>query len=102
MAAEKITLWDSWLRRDSLKAIGRAFAKPSSLFIASWPPVLRRQVEITVLSGHFIVDLEARSVDLLPGQGFVVPKGVMHCTRAPERSVILMVESAAIVPTGDA
>ena len=55
-----------------------------------------------VLSGRFVVDLEERSVDLLPGQGFVVPKGVMHCTRAPERSVILMVETAAIVPTGDA
>ena len=55
-----------------------------------------------VLSGRFIVDLEERSVDLLPGQGIVVPKGVMHCTRAPERSVILMVETAAIVPTGDA
>jgi mannose-6-phosphate isomerase-like protein (cupin superfamily) len=55
-----------------------------------------------VLSGRFIVDLEGRSVDLLPGQGLVVPKGVMHCTRAPERSVILMVETATIVPTGDA
>ena len=55
-----------------------------------------------VLSGRFIVDLEERSVELLPGQGFVVPKGVRHCTRAPERSVILMVETAAIVPTGDA
>ena len=54
-----------------------------------------------VLSGHFVIDLEGRSVDLLPGQGFVVPKGVRHCTRAPEKSVILMVETAAIVPTGD-
>jgi mannose-6-phosphate isomerase-like protein (cupin superfamily) len=53
------------------------------------------------LSGRFIIDLEGRSVDLLPGQGFVVPKGVMHCTRAPERSVILMVENATITPTGD-
>jgi hypothetical protein len=44
LAAEKITLWDSWLRRDSLKAFGRAFGKPSSLFIANWP-VLRRPVE---------------------------------------------------------
>ncbi len=53
------------------------------------------------LNGKFIIDLEGRSVDLLPGQGFVVPKGVMHCTRAPERSVILMVENATITPTGD-
>ena len=55
-----------------------------------------------VLSGKFIVELEDRSVELLPSQGFVVPKGVMHCTRAPEKSVILMVETAAVVPTGDA
>src|SRR5262244_1014871 len=55
-----------------------------------------------VLSGRFVIDLEGRSVELLPNQGFTVPKGVLHCTRAPERSVILMVETAAIVPTGDA
>ena len=55
-----------------------------------------------VLEGHFVIDLENCSVDLQPQQGFVVPKGVMHCTRAPDRAVILMVESAAIVPTGDA
>jgi mannose-6-phosphate isomerase-like protein (cupin superfamily) len=55
-----------------------------------------------VLEGHFIIDLEGRSVDLGPQQGFVVPKGVVHRTRAPERAVVLMVETAAIVPTGDA
>jgi mannose-6-phosphate isomerase-like protein (cupin superfamily) len=55
-----------------------------------------------VLSGRFIIDLEGRSVELQPNQGFVVPRGVMHCTRAPERSVILMVETATTVPTGDA
>ena len=57
-AAEKIALWDSWLRRGSLKAIGRPFGKPSSLFIASWPPVLRRPVETTPDSGHSAVSLE--------------------------------------------
>ena len=55
-----------------------------------------------VLEGHFSIDLEDRSVDLQPQQGFVVPKGVKHRTRAPDRAVILMVETAAIVPTGDA
>jgi mannose-6-phosphate isomerase-like protein (cupin superfamily) len=54
-----------------------------------------------VLEGRFIVDLEGRSVELAPRQGFVVPKGVTHRTRAPEKAVILMVESAGIVPTGD-
>jgi mannose-6-phosphate isomerase-like protein (cupin superfamily) len=54
-----------------------------------------------VLEGHFVIDLEGRSIDLGPQQGFVVPKGVVHRTRAPVRSVILMVETAAIIPTGD-
>lgn len=55
-----------------------------------------------VLDGRFIIDLEGRSVELKPRQGFVVPKGIVHRTRAPERAVILMVETASIVPTGDA
>ena len=54
-----------------------------------------------VVSGRWIIELEGRTVDLAPGQGFVVPKGVMHFPRAPERTVILMVEGAGIVPTGD-
>jgi len=54
-----------------------------------------------VLDGHFIIDFEDRSVDLQPREGMVVPKGVAHRTRAPDRAVILMVESATIIPTGD-
>jgi len=55
-----------------------------------------------VVSGNFLIDLKERTVDLKPGQGFVVPKGVLHRPRAPEKTVILMVETAGIVPTGDA
>ena len=54
-----------------------------------------------VLDGHFIIDLEDRSVELKPHEGFVVPRGVVHRTRAPERTVVLMAETAAIIPTGD-
>ena len=54
-----------------------------------------------VLDGKFFVDLRDRSVELSRWQGFVVPKGVVHRTRAPERAIVLMVETAAIVPTGD-
>jgi mannose-6-phosphate isomerase-like protein (cupin superfamily) len=51
--------------------------------------------------GRFWIDLEDRVVELGPGQVVVVPRGVLHRPRAPERTVILMVETAAIVPTGD-
>lgn len=54
-----------------------------------------------VVEGRLLIDLEGRTVELLPRQGFVVPKGVLHRTRAPERTVMLMVEGAGIVPTGD-
>lgn len=55
-----------------------------------------------VIEGLFVIDLEGRaSVELGPRQGFTVPRGVVHRTRAPERSIILMVENAGIIPTGD-
>lgn len=54
-----------------------------------------------VVEGQLLIDLEGRTVTLDPRQGFVVPKGMMHRTRAPERTIILMLENAGIVPTGD-
>lgn len=54
-----------------------------------------------VLEGKLLIDLQDRLIELAPRQGVVVPKGVMHRTRAPKRTVALMVETATIVPTGD-
>ncbi|HEX3986140.1 MAG TPA: cupin domain-containing protein [Acidobacteriaceae bacterium] len=53
-----------------------------------------------VIEGQLLIDLEGQTVELAPRQGFVVPRGTMHRTRAPHRTVILMVENAGIVPTG--
>jgi hypothetical protein len=54
-----------------------------------------------VVEGKLLIDLEDRAVELAPGQGFVVPRNVVHRTRALERTVILMVENAGIIPTGN-
>jgi mannose-6-phosphate isomerase-like protein (cupin superfamily) len=54
-----------------------------------------------VVEGRLLIDLQDRTVELAARQGFVVPRGVTHRTRAEERTVILMVENAGIVPTGD-
>ncbi|MGA7886378.1 MAG: cupin domain-containing protein [Acidobacteriaceae bacterium] len=54
-----------------------------------------------VVEGTLLIDLEGRTVELKPRQGFVVPRATMHRTRAPRRTVILMVENAAIIPTGN-
>lgn len=54
-----------------------------------------------VVDGHLIIDLEDKVIDLTPGQGFLVPRKISHRTRAPERTVILMVEGKTVTPTGD-
>ena len=54
-----------------------------------------------VVEGQLLIDLEDRTVELAPRQGFVVPKGIRHRTRARQRTVILMVENAGIIPTGN-
>ena len=54
-----------------------------------------------VVEGQLLIDLEDKTIALSPRQGLVIPKGVMHRTRAPQRTVMLMVESSGIVPTGD-
>lgn len=54
-----------------------------------------------VISSKLSIDLKDRTVELMPQQGLVIPKGVPHKTRAAERTVILMVEKSTVVPTGD-
>lgn len=54
-----------------------------------------------VVEGQLLIDFEDRTVELAPRQGFVVPRGLVHRTRAQQRTVILMVENAAIIPTGN-
>ena len=52
-----------------------------------------------VIDGQLLIDLD-RTVELSPRQGFVVPKGTMHRTRATQRTAVLMVENQGVVPTG--
>jgi mannose-6-phosphate isomerase-like protein (cupin superfamily) len=54
-----------------------------------------------VVEGKLLIDLDERTVELGPRQGFVIPKGVLHRTRAVERTVMLMVENLGIIPTGN-
>jgi mannose-6-phosphate isomerase-like protein (cupin superfamily) len=55
-----------------------------------------------VLEGRLLLDIENEPTIVLERQqGYTVPQGVVHRTRAPERTVVLMVESRGVVPTGD-
>jgi mannose-6-phosphate isomerase-like protein (cupin superfamily) len=54
-----------------------------------------------VLDGQLFIDLEDKTIVLNPNEGATITKGVMHKTRAPKKTVMLMVETREIVPTGD-
>jgi mannose-6-phosphate isomerase-like protein (cupin superfamily) len=54
-----------------------------------------------VVSGQLLIDLEDRTIELNPNEGVTITKGVMHRPRAPRKTVMLMVETSAIQPTGD-
>jgi len=53
-----------------------------------------------VLQGKFLIDLEGETIALEPHQGYAIPRGVVHRTRAPQRTAILMVERSSVKPTG--
>jgi mannose-6-phosphate isomerase-like protein (cupin superfamily) len=54
-----------------------------------------------VLEGQLLIDLEGQTIELNPNQGVTISKGVMHRPRAPKKTVMLMVETNTIQPTGD-
>ena len=54
-----------------------------------------------VLEGQLMIDLEDKTIALNPWEGFTIPKGVVHRTRAPKKTIMLMVETCDIQPTGD-
>lgn len=54
-----------------------------------------------VIEGQLLIDLEDKTIELNPQQGVTISKGVMHRPRAPKKTVMLMVETSAIQPTGD-
>ena len=54
-----------------------------------------------VLEGKLIIELEDRTIELNPGQGVTIPKGVKHKPEAPIKTTMLMVETSGIIPTGN-
>jgi mannose-6-phosphate isomerase-like protein (cupin superfamily) len=55
-----------------------------------------------VLDGELLIDVEGKgTIALGKHLGYTVPKGVVHRTRAPKKTIVLMVEAATVTPTGD-
>jgi mannose-6-phosphate isomerase-like protein (cupin superfamily) len=54
-----------------------------------------------VLSGRLVIHLRDRDVELLPGEVFVVPRGVEHRPVAEEETHLLLIEPTGTPNTGD-
>ncbi len=54
-----------------------------------------------VLQGKLLIDLEGKTIELNPNQGVTISRGVKHRPRAPQKTIMLMVETSAIQPAGD-
>jgi len=54
-----------------------------------------------VLEGQLFIDLEDKTIELNPNQGVTITRGVSHRPRAPKKTIMLMIETNKIVPTGD-
>ena len=54
-----------------------------------------------VLAGQFRIEMEAHTVDLGPGQMYVVPKGVRHNPIAHEECLIMLIERKSTRHTGE-
>jgi len=55
-----------------------------------------------VLDGHLEIDLEdGTTVSLMPGQLYIVPKGVRHRPRAKEEAHIVLIEPTGTPNSGD-
>ncbi len=54
-----------------------------------------------VVDGSLVIDLPDRSVELGPGELFVVPRGLQHRPRAAGEAQVLLVEPLGTPNTGD-
>ena len=54
-----------------------------------------------VLEGQLLIDLEDKTITLNPNEGTTITRGIMHRPCAPKKTVMLMVETGSIAPTGD-
>jgi mannose-6-phosphate isomerase-like protein (cupin superfamily) len=101
VAALAATVRDSWFNQTLCRVNGSVVRVGVIQGEYHWHAHAADDEFFFVLEGRLFVDLEGRSFELAPRQGLAVPRGTRHRTRAPERTIILMVENAGIVPTGD-
>ncbi|MDX2163050.1 MAG: cupin domain-containing protein [bacterium] len=100
--AHKFTLFsDQWSPRVIAEANGQyvKLAKVQGEFV--WHAHADEDEIFFVVSGRLLIHMRDRTVELLPGELFVVPKGVEHAPEAPDETHIMLIEPKQTTHTGD-
>ncbi len=111
----EIVVVTRWASMDAIRAfsgedIDLAVVEPEARAVLAQFDTRVRHIELAdgqafdhlELNGDLLVDVEgAGTITLARHQACSVPRGVVHRTRAPRRTTILMVEAAGVMPVGD-
>ena len=54
-----------------------------------------------VIEGQLFIDLAEETIELLKGQGITITKNILHRPRTLQKTIVLMVETSNIIPTGN-
>lgn len=93
---------DSWFNQTLCEVDGTAVRLGVLQGEFHWHKHDRQDEFFLVLDGSMRIELEGKAtVELGPRQAFIVPKGLLHRPVVPERTVVLMLERAGVVATGD-
>lgn len=100
--AEKLSLFsEQWSPRVIAEANGQyiKLAKVEGEFV--WHAHANEDETFLVISGKLIIRMHDRTVELNPGELFVVPRGVEHNPYAPVETHIMLIEPKQTTHTGD-
>jgi mannose-6-phosphate isomerase-like protein (cupin superfamily) len=99
---QKFTLFsEQWSPRVIAEANGQyvKLAKVQGEFV--WHAHEHEDEIFFVVAGHLIIRVRDGSVELNPGEMFVVPKGVEHNPFAPVETHVMLIEPKQSTHTGD-
>ena len=85
---------------DRHEALRTTFISKKGEPLQAVTPILTLQIPVEDMSHLSSIEREDKTIELNPDQGTTISKGIMHRPRAPEKTVMLMVETDTIDPIG--
>lgn len=99
--SEKLSLFsDEWSPKIIAESNGQLVKLAKCSGELMWHAHEHEDELFLVVKGKLTLKMRDRSVTLLPGELFVVPKGIEHCPMAEEDTHMIIIEPASTQHTG--